>query len=281
MVPRTASFYFVFGLVDSPEKAALRVWLLGWELEWYEEEEQGWHGAQARRAQEGFEVWGMHEHWPCGPTDNIWKERVLLSVDVNGTVTEGERVEFDRSSNNCRPLGRRPEGLMDSTFGVGVGDYFARAAYLEAGSTWAFERMARELKEFGAPESLCLRATLAANDERRHSRAMATLARRFGAQTKSVRVARSQRRSLEAFALENAAEGCVFETFAAATALFQADHAYDCEIRATMKRVAQRDSISRSSEPDFTQRWLGEPVGASAEALARGVESLSYVRERA
>jgi hypothetical protein len=81
-------------------------------------------------------------------------------------------------------------------------------------------------------------AERSAREERRHARVMTRLARNHGAPVPALRVRAARARSLEAFARENAIEGCVKETYGAALALHQAQHAHDPNVRAAMQRIA-------------------------------------------
>lgn len=106
--------------------------------------------------------------------------------------------------------GRRPEGLVRPGRGMRpdseLGAFFALKAHLEAASVPAFERLAQELEEHGAPALLVRRARRSAQEEVRHARAMEALALRHGASIPEVVVEPFRPRSLEAMALENAVE---------------------------------------------------------------------------
>jgi hypothetical protein len=139
-------------------------------------------------------------------------------------------------------IGRRPSGLVapgrDDT-ASSLGEYFARAAHLEAASVGAFRKLRKALLAHAAPLELLDSASDAARDEIRHARAMARLAKRFGSKRLSVRVVpRSAVPSLEELAVENAAEGCVRETYGALLASFQAARASDPEVATTMDVIA-------------------------------------------
>jgi hypothetical protein len=67
---------------------------------------------------------------------------------------------------------------------------------------------------------------------------MERLARRFGAETATALVRPFRKRGVEAIARENAVEGCVRELYGALVATWQAEHAVDPAVRATMRRVA-------------------------------------------
>jgi hypothetical protein len=128
-------------------------------------------------------------------------------------------------------------------------------AALEAASVHAFERLARELAAHDAPRSLVLRAKRAAGDERRHARVTRALARRFGASVPTIRVGRGGVRSLAEIAVENAAEGCVRETFGALQATLQGQRAQDPEVRAAMRAIA-RDETRHAALAWSVARWI-------------------------
>jgi hypothetical protein len=137
--------------------------------------------------------------------------------------------------------GRRSIDVADPSpsSAPGVGDYLAGCAYLEAASVHAFGRLARELKDLGAPAALVASARAARRDELRHARVLTRLARRFGAVPAALRMNRSRhRRSLLDVATENAIEGCVRETYGAALNLLQARSAHDIGVRRAMRAIA-------------------------------------------
>ncbi|CAN5534867.1 hypothetical protein BH09MYX1_BH09MYX1_41090 [soil metagenome] len=135
--------------------------------------------------------------------------------------------------------GRKPSGLtVESPPGKSAGAYLARAAFYEAASFDAFQILARELEAWGAPAVLTRDARAAAADEARHARTIAALAERYEGATHDPKVVQTGTRSLFAIALENAVEGCVHETFAAAVAAIQGCTARDLRLRRAMKEIA-------------------------------------------
>jgi hypothetical protein len=149
---------------------------------------------------------------------------------------------------NCGPAGRRPEGLAaaDVADGCESGRYFAEMAHLEAASVHAFRALGRELSAHGAPAHLVALARKAARDEIRHARATRRLAQAHGATVPPVRVGAPRVRALEEIAVENAAEGCVRETYGALLAGWQARTAADPSVRALMASIA--DDETRHAE---------------------------------
>lgn len=175
----------------------------------------------------------------------------------------------DRKTATCHygcSGGRRPDGLVDDNregkSPATVGAYFAKLAHLEAASVHAFRTIADELVRFGAPEKLVRAARRARRDEVRHTRMTSALARRFGAALRQPRVAPTGKRALVEFALENAVEGCVSETFGALLAHWQAQHAEDREVRSAMARIA-RDETRHASLAWQMHRWATSRLGAS------------------
>src|SRR6185312_780824 len=108
--------------------------------------------------------------------------------------------------------GRLPAALRDDFAGAAspnvVGDWVARAAYLEAAAVDAFAILAAELRAHGAPRALVRSAERAGADEVRHAREMGALARAFGSEPAVPRVDRREVRALVQIARENAVEGC-------------------------------------------------------------------------
>jgi hypothetical protein len=139
--------------------------------------------------------------------------------------------------------GRRPEGLVmpASTPNTVLGDYFARAAYLDAASASAFLRLASELETHGAPGRMvdeCHRAHLT---ELRHAAALGTLAEHYRVAVMAPEAREFSVRPLVAVALENIVEGFVRETFGTVVARCRARSAGNARIRQVMKKIAPEE----------------------------------------
>ncbi|MEW5850017.1 MAG: ferritin-like domain-containing protein [Myxococcota bacterium] len=136
--------------------------------------------------------------------------------------------------------GRRPEGLASlvGTDGDAFGRALAGMAYLEAASVPAFQRLAAELTVHGAPERLVRSARRAVREETRHARMIGALAKQHGAHPPTPHHGPTHIRALDEVAGENAAEGCVRETYGALLAGWQAFHAQDHAFRAAMEIIA-------------------------------------------
>jgi len=173
----------------------------------------------------------------------------------------------------CPGAGRCPERLRrlarGPRTGNAVGEYFARAAYLEEASVHAFDQLERELRAHRAPESLGRAARRSARDEVRHAGAMRRLAALHGGTPRSPRVGRTRIRSLERVARENVIEGCLRETYGALIATWQAAHATDPVVRRCFARIAV-DETRHAALAWAVAEWAQDRLGASARArLAR------------
>jgi hypothetical protein len=185
------------------------------------------------------------------------------SVAVNVTY------EVYTDGAGCPVEGRRPSGLAELgpvAARTAAGAWLARAAWLEAASIHAFIRLARELEQHAAPPALVRWALLAAGEEVEHTRAMSRLAARYGARAPVPEVAPPVARSLEALAIENAAEGCVRETWGAAIAEWQSRTARDPEVRAVFATIA-RDEARHAALAWAIDRWARAQL--DSEACAR------------
>jgi hypothetical protein len=177
--------------------------------------------------------------------------------------------------------GRRPAGLvaLPRENPRHVGTALARAAHLEAAAVVAFHRLAEELRGFEAPPSLVSRALHAARDEVRHARALGLQARRHGGRVARVRVSAPVAPSLESWAVENAVEGCVGETWGAAVADWQARHARDPGLRQDYRRIALDEGGHAELAWDLAQ-WVAPRLTVGArrrvrEARRRALEGLT------
>jgi hypothetical protein len=187
---------------------------------------------------------------------------------VDGGVPADLKTVHIECQTCPRGAGRRPEGLAPVEYDVaasGLGTYFASVAHLEAASVHAFRALGSELASHGAPRSLVRSAARAAEDEIRHARVTARLARRHGGKPARVRVRRGPRRSIEALAVENMVEGCVRETFGAVVATWQAARAEDPSIRRAMEQIAE-DETRHAALGWAVAAWAHEKLDAAGRA---------------
>ncbi len=215
-------------------------------------------------------------HCPATVPSSTGGEAYLASC-APADASVGPRVSC-RYSVPC-PGGRAAEG--DSPVApadASAGALLAAIARMEAGSVGAFAHLARELRAHRAPAPLQGAARRAMRDERRHARAMSSLAQRYGAlPTAAGRTARGVR-ELEAVARENAIEGCVREAWGAVVASWQARHAEDPRVRVVMIRVA-REETEHAALAWRVARWAEGRLSPAArarveEARREAVEAL-------
>jgi hypothetical protein len=223
---------------------------------------------------------------PCGiPLAAQVDAGAYVPPDLCTTLCGPSRFGAGRS---CRRLERQPDGteviacttcaIGRRTAGLGpiegapdrgpLGDFFARVATLEWASVTAFERLADDLARLGAPAGLVADARRGADDERRHTRAMGALAGRYGAPVRAPEFTDVGIRSLEEIAVENAAEGCVRETFGALVATWQARSARDAAVAGALREVAADET--RHAEFSWAlQRWVDGALDGGARSRVR------------
>ena len=197
-----------------------------------------------------------------------------LNVDAS-SIPQGIPLTLECATGKLScgaAIGRRPEGLVDcrpACRGDEVGASLAEAARLEAASVHAFRRLGGELASMKAPRALVKGAERAARDEVRHARVTSRLARRRGAVPAKVVIDRRRpARSLEAFAIENAVEGCVRECFGALVATHQAACAPDPRLALEMRRIA-RDETRHAALAWEISRWIAPRLPADARGRVR------------
>jgi hypothetical protein len=169
--------------------------------------------------------------------------------------------------------GRHPAGLVTQPAVqnlTGAGGYLARMAHFEHAAVSAFVQLAAELEEHAAPERFVDTARRAASEEVVHAQTVAALARARGARPPAPRLKAVALRSLEAIALDNAAEGCVREAFGALVGLYQSAHASAPDVREAMKQVA-RDEVEHAAFSFELKGWLDRKL--SPEARGRVAEA--------
>jgi hypothetical protein len=183
----------------------------------------------------------------------------------------GSDIACEFTPGECK--GRRPAGFKTappSQATSEVGAHWAFVAQLEAAAVHAFRRLAVELEAHGVALSLVRRARRAAQDEVRHARLTAEMAKHHRAQVAWGNPGLFEVRSLEEIAIENAVEGCVRETYGAVASLWEAEHAAEAATR-TMLRGIARDECRHARLSWSVAGWLGARL--SREARRRVAES--------
>ncbi len=175
---------------------------------------------------------------------------------------------------------RRPPGLVaEKPSGArnALGDYLAREARMLLASAEAFRSLSDTLFAAGAPCALTGRAACAANDRARHAEVVTRLASRYGGRPAQLRVARPKPQTLLELALDNAAEGCVRDTYAALLASWQSDHARSRAISEAMAMIARDGTrhaalawaLSDWAMPQLPRRDQARVRRACMDAVAR------------
>lgn len=203
------------------------------------------------------------------------------SIGTMGGASCSCRADEGGFAWNCLyTAGRRPERWTPAVRAdrPSVAAHLATAAQLEGASVMAFRILRHELRAHGAPRCLLRRASRAACEERRHARRVGALARRWGAQAPSPEVTRRAVRGLLDVAVENAVEGSVRETFGALVAAWQASHANDRGVRATMRDIARDETRHAALSWDVAQ-WAERRLSAGerrkvATARKQAIETL-------
>jgi len=160
-----------------------------------------------------------------------------------------------------------------------LGAFLAESALAEATSVTAFVALAAELSSFGAPADLVERCKAAAVDEVVHARLLGAAAAARGASVPRATFTSTPRRTLLRFAVENAVEGCVNETWATVVAAHQSVHAEDASLRAIYRRIA-RDEARHAELAWALHAWLTPLLAAEDRAevevaRAAAIEALS------
>ena len=228
----------------------------------------------------------------CAPSCTVACTRVYSIIDSCSDDSVDAGVVSATCVHTQCAAGRRPVGLRKPRVGKArpLTAWLRTAAWMEAASVHAFERLATELASHGAPAWLTREAKRAARDEMRHARTMRAIAKARGVRVPAVRRVEEKARSLAAMARENAVEGCVHETYGAIAAHVQAARATDPTIRRAMKRIAEDEkrhaalalAVADWAEPKLakgTRTRIDAARRAAREALLASLEAAPAIRE--
>ena len=133
--------------------------------------------------------------------------------------------------------------------------WFARAFHAEASSVVAFLQLRAELQAHGAPTQLLERCMTAAKEEVLHARQMSKFCFQEQGKAPPLSFGAIPNRSLYELALDNAVEGCIFETYSALKAHYQAANAGDLQVRQLMRIVAT-DETNHAQLAWDVHNWL-------------------------
>jgi hypothetical protein len=180
-------------------------------------------------------------------------------------------------------VGRRPVAHRARAGSRGrsqLGGWLARIAELEAAAVDAFDVLSAELSAHGAPRRLRVEARRARRDEVRHARTIRALARRRGGRPVVGATAARPIRALEDIAIDNAAEGCVRETWGALFASHQAEHATDPALRRAFARIAD-DETRHASLSWQLHRWALARLAPASRARVEAARAAAIASLRA
>lgn len=187
----------------------------------------------------------------------------LVSCDVSYTA--------QHSPYTCpRPVvGRIPNGMHAAALQAAepdsIGEYLADMAAMETAAVTAFAYLGRELEAYGAPIELIARAQAAVQEETRHAEMAGLLAAAHATAVPKVEVDGFTLRALYDIALENAVEGCVNETFAAACGLWQSEHARLDVFREVIAHISDEETGHAALSWDI-HAWIMPQLTAAQQA---------------
>ncbi|MBK8454435.1 MAG: ferritin-like domain-containing protein [Thiofilum sp.] len=157
-----------------------------------------------------------------------------------------------------------------------LGHYFAEMASMETAAVTAFRYLVRELEAYQAPTALIQMAREAINEEIEHAEMAGLLAQAYATSVPEVFIDDFRLRSLAEIALENAVQGCINETYAAACGYWQyatAEHEIFREIIGHIsdeesKHAALSWAIHAWIMPQLTQQEQNTIRAAQSKAIA-------------
>lgn len=256
--------------IDTPEKAALAVFVSGHQLDWTSGG-QGYGGpfdSMVHPVTGGFEVASGDSKTDsdCGNKgrETVTNYRLTVFVDARGAVTVRGKTKTGSYdiADPCHPAGRRPADFVALASGGTVEGLLRRAMHDEAESVRAFERIARELRAHDAPAELIAAAEQAAIDERDHAARCAALI----GETAVIASDALPVRSLRELAIDNAREGCVGESYASLAAVVQAQAAESAELRAHFAAIAT-DELAHAALAHAIAEWIDGVLSPTDRAL--------------
>lgn len=176
-----------------------------------------------------------------------------------------------------RPVpGRMPHGLQrtlnEAVAGNVIGRYLADMAAMETAAITAFRYLSRELEAYGAPPDLIARARQAVTEETRHAEMAGLLSAAYETGVQAVQVDDFVLRPLYDIALDNAVEGCVNETFAAACGLWQGEHAQLDTFRRVIAHISDEETEHAALSWDI-HAWVMPLLSAAEQAQIRAAQA--------
>lgn len=185
-----------------------------------------------------------------------------------------EIISAPTGANGCPVPGRMPAGLHihDNEANSALGQYFAQMAAMETAAVTAFRYLVRELEASQAPAELITLARAAIGEEINHAKLAGMLAKAHDASIPRLEVEDFQLRSLFDIALENAIEGCVNETFAAACGLWQQEQAEHEAFRSVIAYVTE-DECRHAALSWAIHEWAMPQLTSAEQAHIRQAQT--------
>ena len=149
-----------------------------------------------------------------------------------------------------------------------LGSYFARVSNAEASSIAAFLQLRKELAFHNAPKELLDRCFLAAKQEVDHARVMVQLAENHQGKLAPFIFGKFEPRTLLDLALDNAVEGCIFETFSALKLLQQAQNSNHPVLAQTMQQIAL-DEVAHAELAWDIHKYLLTKLSTEERSIVR------------
>lgn len=210
--------------------------------------------------------WGANHNWVLGITDfkpvkcdiSLRPNPNTNGGDLSCTATYVEtRISYTGAQGCYAPRmlttprerprivrGRIPKNavLLQPKINNALGHYFAEIASMETAAVTAFRFLVQELEAYQAPNALIQMAREAIQEEIGHAEMTRLLAQAYDTAVPAVIIDDFKLRSLFEIALDNAVEGCVNETFAAASGYWQQQFAEHPVFKAVIGHITDEES---------------------------------------
>ena len=208
-------------------------------------------------------------------------ENLSAAIESLPTDTEVGTIQCSGTTQDICD-GRRPLGYIDQNKHITtLGGFFAQTAQLEAASIISFVELAQLLTRWNAPKELIHRCLQAADDEYRHTRMFLALAQQFNEEPPPI-VREKTSQDLFHVALNNAVEGCVFETWSALKAHHQAMRCKNPTLKKIYAMVAADETRHGQLAWDMHSWFMTQLSSKNQERIAIAHrEALEYLQNMA
>lgn len=210
--------------------------------------------------------------------EDSWTENIC-ACDYQGADEAGNHpvtCDFDSGVVDGRVHASIPK-LNQSKGQSRLGCHFAKAYHAEASAVGAFLQLRKELAFHNAPQKLLDRCFLAAKEEIVHAQVMAKLAKKYKGELPRLDFGTFEPRSLIELAIDNAVEGCIFETFSALKVLQQFHNTDDLLFARTMKQIAL-DEISHAELAWDIHNYLMTKLSKEEQKIVRDIQQQAVTK---